>query len=146
MANEDQTKWGTAVTLTSTGGALTSGSTVGIAGSTFDLQSQSPADYPHVKFTLTITFATSTNIENKVVELIAREIDVDGTTDEDAPTSTFKRVVAVFPLKGVTSAQTVTAYLPNAPRKAEYYLFTECGQNASANWKLIAQPYSYGPL
>lgn len=148
MANETKRLFhATTTTLSTTIGALTSGSTVGAAGS-LDLGGYtSPADYPHVRFVLGITFSTSTNIENKVVELVAREMDVDGTTDTETPTSTYRhRVVGTFVLKGVTSLQTLVCDVYDAPRKADYYLYQEAGQNSSANATLKATPFTYGPV
>lgn len=147
MANETKrVAHGTTTTMSTTIGALTSGSTVGAAGS-LDLTSYtSPANYPHVRFVLGITFATSTGIENKVVELLARELDVDGTTDTEVPTSTYRyRPVGVFMLKGVTSLQTLVYDVFDAPPNADYYLYQESGQASSANATLKATPFTFGP-
>jgi hypothetical protein len=148
MAGEVKRYWhGTTTTMSTTIGALTSGSTVGAAGS-LDLGTYtSPADYPHVRFVLGITFATSTGIENKVVELIAREMDVDGTTDTETPTATYRnRIVGVFVLKNVTSLQTLMCDVYDAPREADYYVFQSSGQNSSANATLKATPFTFGPV
>ena len=138
---------GTITTLSSTIAAMTSGSTVASAGS-LDLGTYTaPADYPNVRFMLNITFATSTNIENKVVELIAREMAVDGTNNTEVPTATYReRIVGFFRLKGVTSAQWLVCDARDVPRKADYYLFQESGQSSSANATLKALPYTRGPV
>lgn len=137
----------TTTTISSTIGALTSGSTVGLAGNLDLAGYTAPAGYPHVRFTLSITFATSTGIENKVVELIAREMNVDGTNDVDAPTSTWRnRVVGTFVLKGVTSAQLLVCDVFDAPPNADYYLYQASGQNSSANATLKATPFTFGPV
>lgn len=134
---------GGAITLTTTGSALTSGSTVASAGDV-DLTALTPANYPHIKFALTITFATSTGIENKVVELIARPLNIDGTSDADVPTSTFRhKIVGTFRLKNVTSAQLIECEVFDADPAATYYLYQESGQASSANWTLKATPFTH---
>lgn len=134
---------GGAVSLSTTIGALTSGSTVGAAGS-LDLTGLSPANYPHVKFALTITFSTATGIENKVVELLARPLNIDGTTDQDAPTATYRhKIVGTFRLRNSTSAQTIDCEVFDADPNAEYYVYQESGQASSANAVLKAIPFTF---
>lgn len=148
----DETKriyHGTTTTLEGNGASLTSGGTPAAANdATLDLGGYTaPADYPHVRFVFTGTFSTSTGIENKVIELIAQELDVDGTKDTEAPTASFRhKVVESFPLKNVTSAQTIVVDVYDAPRKANYHIYQASGQTLSAGWVLKATPFTYGPV
>jgi len=146
MANETKRVYGSSTTLTSTGASLTSGSISAAMGTTLDLSAA--GDYPHVRFYFTGTFATATGIENKVLELICRELDVDGTTDTEVPTATYRnRLVGAFVVKNSTSAQNLVCDVYDAPRKGEYYLYQETGQtlNGTGNWTVKATPFTYGP-
>jgi hypothetical protein len=134
----------TVTTISTTIGAIASGAISAAAGSLNLKSYTSPANYPHVKFVLKMTFATSIGIENKVVELIARSLDVDGTADTDVPTATFRnRLVATFRLKNVTTEQVIEEDAFDVPPNAEYYLYQESGQSSSANATLKATPFTY---
>jgi len=134
---------GTTATLSTTVGAMTAGATVAAAG-TLTLSGLTPANTPDGFFTLAITFATSTGIENKYVELLARTMNIQSTNDADVPTSTFReKLIGRFKLKNVTSEQFSMCAVNDLPPESDLYLFvpTEVGQNSSANAKLYFTPY-----
>lgn len=148
MANETKRiAHATITTLSSTIAAMTSGSTVAAAGSLNLPAYTAPADYPDVEFVLTITFATATGIENKVVELLAREIDIDGTADAPVPTATYReKCIGVFTLANLTSAQTLKTVVRDCPPKCDLYLYQESGQTSASDAKLTARPVTKGPV
>lgn len=140
---------GTTTTLASSGGSITSGAAPVLAGTaSLDLGAYTaPADYPNVRFVLAATMASGSGIEGKVVELIARDLDVDGTGDTEAPTATFRfRTVGMFLLKGVATLQYMVCDVYDAPRKADFYLFQGSTITLNAGWTLKATPFTFGPV
>lgn len=151
MANETKRYvHGTTTTLEANGAAYTANNAPVAANDVAPLDLgtyTAPADYPHVRFVLSVTMSTGTGIENKVIELIAEAQDIDGTNDAPASTATYRqRVVGTFVLKGIGTIQYLDCDVYDAPRKANYFLFENVGANINSGWTLKATPFTYGPV
>lgn len=136
----------TTTTLEANGASIASAAIGQANDATLDLGAYTaPADYPHVRFVFTGTFASAPGA-NRVVELVARELDVDGTLDTPAPTATYRqRLVGLFVLEG-TATQTLVLDVYDCPRKADWYLFSDAGVTLNAGWTLKATPFTFGPV
>lgn len=148
MANEaKRVIHGTTTTLEASGASISNAAIGQANDATLDLTSYtSPAGYPHVRFVLLVTYSVSPN-ENSVIELIAREMDVDSTNDTIAPTATFReKRVGQFIVDDTTSAQYIVCDVFDAPPKADYYLYNDTGQTVPATWTLKATPFTFGPV
>lgn len=101
---------------------------------------------PDAEFVLTCAFATAPT-ENSTIALYARELNIDGTADADAPTATYKpRFIGVFVVDNVTTSQVLKLLAYDVPREADYYLFNNAtGQTISAGWALKVTPRTVGP-
>lgn len=141
MAGETKRIYGTTKTLESTGASVASAAMSAAASST--LLTADTADYPHAVFTLTATFGAAP-AAMLPVDVYARPLDIDGTTDAPVPTTSYKhRYVGTFLLANSTQ-QTVEFIGYNLPRNCEFYLHNQSGQTMNP-WALKATPFTYGP-
>lgn len=138
---------------------ITTGTPGSIANNTFSAAGDvavwtNDDDAPYANFTLKCQWATITGVANKRVIVYARLIDIDGTNDEVAPSTSRKsHAVGAF---NVYAAATGTDYqfttgvcrLPAAAedQKYEFYLENLTGQTISSGWSLTVCPIAYGPV
>lgn len=136
---------GTTKTLVSSGAAVTSGSMSAASASTYGTNADG-SDYPHAEFVLTVTFGAAPTV-GKIVSLFARAMDIDGTADAPAPSTTYlRRFVGSFVVSAATS-QSLIIRAEDVPLLAEYYAYNvDTGQSMSSGWTLKATPYSYADV
>lgn len=149
MANETKIYRGTTKTLEANGLAIANND-VGVADDATYSLAVDGADYPDAEFVMTFTFATAP-VENSVISLFARPLDIDGTNDAEVPESgaaTFKgEYVGRFLVNNVTTLQTARCVGRNLPNLANYYPFNNAtGQSIAAGWTLKVTPRTLGPV
>jgi hypothetical protein len=147
MANEiKRYVHATTTTLEANGASIASGAIGQANDASLDLGSYTaPADYPNARFVFTGTFASAPTA-NRSLELIARELDVDGTTDTPAPTATYRQKLQAVYIVEATATQTLVVDVYDCPRKADWYLYSDAGVTLNAGWTLKATPFSFGPV
>ncbi len=147
MANETIAAWGTEKTLEANGGSCANGAVIIADDATYSVVSDG-ANYPDAEFVLVCQWATVTSIENKAIVLLARDLDIDSTNDQSAPTATFNhRFIGSFIIADGTSAtnQYFKLTTQDVPKLAQYYLLNQSGQTISAGWTLKVTPKTYKP-
>ena len=147
MTSETIFVYGTQKTLEASGGSCTNGAVVQANDASYDVVTDG-LGYPDAEFAFRGQFGTVTNIENKSIDLYARVLNIDGTNDSPAPTSTYlEKYVGSFILQA--SAANTDQYLRcvgyDMPVTADYYLCNTSGQTLSAGWTLKVTPRSYKP-
>lgn len=149
MANETRYYRGTVRTLEASGLAIANND-VGVA----DDATYSPAvdglNYPDAEFVMGFTFAVAP-VENSVIALYARPLDIDGTNDSGVPESgaaTFKgEYIGRFIVNNVITAQFARCVGRNLPALANYYAHNSAtGQSISAGWTMKITPLTLGPV
>lgn len=106
-------------------------------------------DAPMANVVFTGTFAAAPSA-NSVVNLFARAMNVDSTTDTEIPSANnLSGHLGAFLLRDTTSAQThsIDVRLPNAKSSAEYefYIQNLSGQSLNSGWTLKVTPKTFGP-
>ena len=145
MANEAIVKLGTIKTIESSGAAVLNAAMSLASTATYGIVADG-ASYPDAEFVLAVAFGTNPTV-NTTIDLYAQELDIDGTNDTIAPTTTYKqRYIGSF----VVAAQTAMQYLKvrgyDVPLVASYYLHNNAtGQTMSAGWTLKVTPRTIGP-
>lgn len=145
MANEAIYTWGTQKTLEASGASFANGAVVQANDASYGVVADG-ASYPDAEFVLKIQFSTVTSIENKVIGLYARPLDIDGTSDAPAPTATYaEKYIGSFTLQASAAStdQYLFIFAEGLPPKADYYLLNFSGQTASAGWSLKVTPRTY---
>jgi len=102
--------------------------------------------YPDAEFVLKVQFVTVTSIENKVIGLYARPLNIDGTSDAPTPTTTYaEKYIGSFVLQASAAStdQYLTVFAEGLPKEAEYYLYNLSGQTITAGWTLKVTPRTY---
>ena len=142
MSNEVIKVYGTEKTLVSSGAAVSSGAISAASASSYGTNADG-ADYPHVLFVIHAAFGSNPT-ENTALGLYAQPLDIDGTNDAPAPTTTYKqRYIGAFALKAATD-QYLSITAEDVPYLAAYYVINETtGQTLSSGWTLKATPYTY---
>lgn len=107
-------------------------------------------NYPDAEFVLTCTFGTAPT-EGSTISLYARPLDIDGTSDAEAPETTRPTVfIGTFTVNNVTTAQSIVLngiYAQGVPAKADYYIHNNAtGQTISTGWKLTVTPRTLQPM
>lgn len=149
MANETKYFVGTPKTLEANGAAIANND-VGQANDFTYSTATDGGGYPDAEFVLGFTFSVAP-IENSVLALYARPINIDGTADSEAPESgatAYKgsHYIGNFYVNNVTTLQTALCVGYRVPREAEYYIFNSAtGQSVSAGWTLKVTPRTLGP-
>ncbi len=143
--NDAIVKLGTTKTLEASGNSIAN-NTLELANDASYSIAADGANAPDAEFVLALIFATAPT-EGASIGLYARELDVDGTGDEEVPETTFKpHFIGSFPVNNVTTAQYIKLLAQDVPRVADYYLFNNgTGQTVSANWTLKVTPRTLGP-
>ena len=145
MANEAVVKLGTPKTLEANGASIANTAIGQADDATYGIVADG-ASYPDADFVLAVAFGTAPTIST-TIDLYAQELDIDGTSDAIAPTTTYKqRYIGSF----VVAAQTAMQYLKvrgyDVPLVASYYLHNNAtGQTMSAGWTLKVTPRTIGP-
>src|SRR5687768_5658683 len=132
MANEAIYAWGTQKTLEANGASISNGAIAQANDASYAVVADG-ASYPDAEFALKIQFSTVTSIENKVIGLYARPLNIDGTNDAPAPTTTYmERYIGSFTLQAGTAStdQYLTLTAENLPKEGDYYLINLSGQTA----------------
>lgn len=143
MSGEAIVVRGTTKTLESNGASIANNA-VGLADDqSYDMDADG-AGFPDVEFVLVCAFGTAPT-ENAVISLMARPLDIDGTSDAEVPEATRPTVpIGSFTVNNVTTTQTILitgGFVQDVPKKADYYLYNNgTGQSISAGWKLLATP------
>jgi len=144
-ANDNIIKVGTTKTLEANGASTSTAAIVQANDASYSISADGESA-PDAEFVLGVAFSTYTSIENKTISLYARELNVDGTADVEAPTTTFKnKFIGSFLLSAASAMQYCKCFAERVPREADYYLLNESGQTMSAGWTLKVTPTTNGP-
>jgi Tfp pilus assembly protein PilW len=143
--NDAIVKLGTTKTLEANGAAITNNAMGAADDATYSISADG-ASAPDAEFALAATFATAPTI-NTTLDLYAQELDIDGTNDAQAPTTTYKvRYLGSFAVNAVTTAQYLKCRAYDVPLVASYFLMNNAtGQTLSAGWTLKVTPRTIGP-
>jgi hypothetical protein len=147
MANENTITLGTEKTLEANGGSCASAAIVQANDATYGIVADG-ASFPDAEFALRCQWATITSIENKTIDLYARELNFDSTNDAIAPTATFThKYINSFRISAVAANTDQYMHLVarEVPREAEYYIINSSGQTISSGWTLKVTPRSNKP-
>lgn len=142
MANEQiVVVGGSAKTLESNGGAISSGSIVQANDASYSISADG-SSYPDVEFALAFQYTTGPT-EGTFLVLCARPLNFSGTNDAEAPEATRQtQIIGVFEVNNVTTAQYALlrgGYAENVPREADYYIWNNgTGQQVNSGWTLTA--------
>ena len=147
MANEAILTWGAEKTLEANGGSCNAAAIVQANDASYAIVADG-AGFPDAEFVLRCQWATITSIENKTVDLYAREINIDSTNDAIAPTATYThRYIGSFRISAVAANtdqyMKLTAY--DVPKEGEYFIINSSGQTISAGWTLKVTPRTLEP-
>lgn len=142
MSGEMIVVTGTQKTLVSSGASLTNNTMSAASAATYD-RTADGGNYPDAVFVLGVAFGTAPTV-NTTLDLYARELDIDGTADAVAPTTTYRRrYIGSFMVFNQTALQTISMTAYDVPKLAAYYLHNNAtGQTASAGWTLKITPRS----
>lgn len=147
MANELIAVFGTTKTLEANGGSCANAAIVQANDAAYAIVADG-ASFLDADFALMCQWATITSIENKTIDLYARDLNFDGTADAIAPTATFThRYIGSFRISAVAANtnQYMLVNARNVPKDAEYYLINSSGQTISAGWTLKVTPRTVKP-
>lgn len=145
MANEAIYTWGSQKTLEASGASFAHAAIVQANDASYAVVADG-SSFPDAEFVLKIQFATVTSIENKVIGLYARPLNIEGTNDAPAPTATYaEQYIGSFTLHAgtVSTDQYLVLIAEGLPKEADYYLLNFSGQTASAGWTLKVTPRTY---
>jgi len=145
MSNEAIVKLGTQKTLEASGAAIANNTLAQADDASYSIATDG-AYYPDACFVLTGTFSVAPT-ENATLALYARPLNIDGTTDADAPETTRPtQFIGTFVVNNVTTAQSLVCNAQDVPWEADYYIHNNgTGQTLSAGWKLLVTPCTIGP-
>lgn len=101
---------------------------------------------PDVEFAIAVTFGTAPT-QNTLIDLYAQALNIDGTSDAQAPTTTYRqKYIGSFVVNNVTTQQFLALLAYDVPPNAAYYLHNNgTGQTISSGWTLKATPRTVGP-
>lgn len=151
MANEAVFKYGSTVTLTSSGGLTNTVNLSAPAGTTYT--QSNTLDYPDAVFTLQTNGFSAGYTAGTTIDIYIRPLDiVDNTQDQVAPgtgasTTAYRGVyIASFVMSGNTAANEYYRCVGyDIPRAGEVYLFNNTSANMTAGWQLKMTPRTIGP-
>lgn len=143
MSGEMIVVLGTEKTLVSSGASLSNNTMSAASSATYNRDTDG-GGYPDAEIVLAVAFGTAPTV-NTTLDLYARELDIDGTNDAVAPTTTYKRrFICSFPVFNQTATQYIKALAFEVPPLSEFYLHNNAtGQTVSAGWTLNIKPRSY---
>lgn len=141
MAGETKRVYGSQTTLESSGAQVNS-ATMSSALTTA-ISTSVTGDYATVILVLTVTFAAAPTVMS-LVEIYSQPLDIDGTTDAPAPTTTYLHEwVGAFVAKD-TATQSLRAEV-TVPKNCNLYLYNKSGQAMNSGWTVKATPVTDGP-
>lgn len=136
---------GTTKTLEASGASITNNSVVQADDANYDTVSDGEG-VSDAEFVMTWTQGTAPT-EGTALVLMARPLDIDGTTDAEAPElARPTRAVGSFVVNNVTTLQAAICVGRNLPKLASYYVGNSgTGQTVSAGWTLKVTPLGMTP-
>lgn len=142
MSGEMIVVLGTTKTLVSSGASLANNTMSAASSATYN-RGADGGGFPDAEFVLAVAYGTAPTV-NTTLDLYARELDIDGTNDAVAPTTTYKRrFICSFPVFNQTAMQYIPGEAFDLPLLAEYYLHNNAtNQTVSAGWTLKITPRS----
>lgn len=145
MPNQAIVVLGTIKTLEPSGAAVANAAMSLATAATYGIVADGTS-YPDAEFVLAATFAVAP-VANSTLDLYAQELDIDGTNDAQAPTTTYKfRYIGSFAVNAVTTTQYLKIRAYDVPLIGSYYLHNNAtGQTLSAAWTLKVTPRTLGP-
>lgn len=145
MANEAIVKLGTTKTLEASGASNANNTMVAADDATYGVVADG-SSYPDADFVLAVAFGTAPSV-NTAIDLYAQELNIDGTNDAVAPTTTHrKRYIGSFVVINQTAMQYIKLTAYDVPLEASYFLHNNAtGQTMSAGWTLKVTPRTIGP-
>jgi len=145
MANEAIVKLGTTKTLEASGAAVANAAMSAATGAPYSIAADG-ASYPDADFVLAAAFDVAPTV-NSTIDLYAQELDIDGTNDAVAPTTTYKqRYIGSFVVEAQTAMQYLKIRAYDVPLIGNYYLHNNAtGQTMAAGWTLKVTPRTLGP-
>lgn len=143
MSGEMIVVLGTTKTLVSSGASLSNNTMSAASSATYDRDADG-GGFPDAELVLAVAYGTAPTI-NTTLDLYARELDIDGTNDAAAPTTSYKRrFICSFPVINQTATQHIKALAFDVPPLSEFYLHNNAtGQTVSSGWTLKIKPRSY---
>lgn len=145
MTGELKRVWnGTTDTLEANGAQINSAAIGQANDASYNLANR--GDYPNARFVLTMTPAAATSIEGKAIELIIRPLNIDSTSDAEAPTATYRQ--QYYGSFVVANQASSTLYYLDAydlPREGDVYLYNGIGQNINSGWTLKMTAFTFAP-
>lgn len=145
MSNEAIVFQGTQKTLEANGAAIANNALSQADDASYGIVADG-LSYPDARFVLTGTFSVAPT-ENSTLALYARPLNIDGTTDADAPETTRPtQFIGAFVVNNVTTSQSLVCDAQDVPWEADYYIHNNgTGQTLSAGWRLLVTPCTMGP-
>ncbi|MCB1909424.1 MAG: hypothetical protein KDH15_18830 [Rhodocyclaceae bacterium] len=144
MANELTLVAGTPKTVVSSGAAVASGAMSAAPAFSYSVAADG-GGFPDAEIAFSGSFAAAPTA-GKILAVVARELNVDGTLDAPVPTTSYPyRKVATLVVSADTT-QTLNARAHGMPRECELYLYNvDTGVSVSAGWTMKVTPISYQP-
>lgn len=145
MTGETRVYYGPPKTLEANGAAIANNA-IGQADDASYSIAADGGNYPDAEFVLSFTFGTAPTV-SRTIDLFARELNIDGTNDSEAPNTVFRpRYIGSFVVNNNTSTQYSRLMAFDVPPAADYYLLNNnTGQSITAGWTLKVTPRTYGP-
>lgn len=145
MSNEAIVFQGTQKTLEANGAAIANNALAQADDASYGIVADG-LSYPDARFVLTGTFSVAPT-ENSTLALYAQPLNIDGTTDADAPETTRPtQFIGAFVVNNVTTSQSLVCDAQDVPWEADYYIHNNgTGQTLAAGWKLLVTPCTMGP-
>jgi hypothetical protein len=147
MTNEVIYAWGSEKTLEASGASCANAAIVQANDASYGVVADG-ASFPDARFVWKGQFSTVTSIENKTIDLYARPLNIDSTSDSPAPTATYtQKYIGSFVLQASSSStdQYLSLVAYDVPAEADYYIINSSGQTLSAGWTLKVTPRTYKP-
>lgn len=143
--NDAVVKYGTTKTLEANGASVANNAIAQADDAEYSIASDG-SYAPDADFVLAVTFGTAPTA-NTLIDLYAQELDIDGTNDAQAPTTTYKqKYIGSFVVNGVTVRQFLKLTAYDVPANANYFIHNNAtGQTISAGWTLKVTPRTIGP-
>ena len=145
MSNEAIVFQGTQKTLEANGAAIANNALAQADDASYGIVADG-LSYPDARFVLTGTFSVAPT-ENSTLALYARPLNIDDTTDADAPETTRPtQFIGAFVVNNVTTSQSLVCDAQDVPWEADYYIHNNgTGQTLAAGWKLLVTSCTMGP-
>lgn len=146
MANEMKWVTTTQATIASSGTSMATNAGPISAGT---LATSNHSNFPRLDFVLNCSFSAS-HASGSSVHLYARPLDVDSTSDQDAPGASFlHKLIGAFLIPGFSTSAVHIVTFDNVPSSpigpVEFYLDNKTNTPISAGWTLKCTPKTYVP-